>query len=111
MIDFARLTPPTPDKPKRRILPMPGFVVVKLNDAEEATPGGVFLPETVRQSQEATVVALGGANNVNNLEVGDTVVFTKYAGSELKLDDVLYIVLRFDNIIAKLLPAPADEQS
>ena len=92
-----------------RIQPLADRVVVKPQDNEERTRGGIYLPDTASKEkpQEGTIVAVGdGKLNDNGdrtpiaVKVGDTVLFAKYAGSEIKLDDVDYLILAEKDILA-----------
>lgn len=92
-----------------RIQPLADRVVVKPQDKEERTRGGIFLPDTASKEkpQEGTVMAVGdGKLNDNGqrvpiaVQVGDTVLFAKYSGSEVKLDDVDYLILAEKDILA-----------
>ena len=92
-----------------RIQPLADRVVVKPQEKEDRTRGGLYLPDTASQEkpQEGTVMAVGdGKLNDNGqrtpiaVKVGDTVLFAKYAGSEIKLDDVDYLILAEKDILA-----------
>ncbi len=92
-----------------RIQPLADRVVVKPQDKEERTRGGIYLPDTASQEkpQEGTVMAVGdgklnddGRRSPIDVKVGDTVLFAKYAGSEIKLDDVDYLILAEKDILA-----------
>jgi chaperonin GroES len=92
-----------------RIQPLADRVVVKPQEKEDRTRGGLYLPDTASQDkpQEGTVLAVGdGKLNDNGqrtpiaVKVGDTVLFAKYAGSEIKLDDVDYLILAEKDILA-----------
>jgi chaperonin GroES len=75
---------------------------------EEVTKGGIFLPDTAKEKpQEGEVVAVGpgrmtddGKRIVMDLKVGDRVIYSKYGGSEIKIDDVEMIILRESDILA-----------
>jgi len=77
---------------------------------EEKTAAGIFLPDTAKEKpQEGTVVAVGpgrldekGNRIPLEVKVGDTVLFAKYAGTEVKLDDTEYLILRESDILAIL---------
>ena len=71
--------------------------------------GGIYIPDTAKEKpQEGTIVAAGpcrltddGSRVPMELEVGDTVVYSKYAGTEYKEGDIEYLVLREDDILFK----------
>jgi len=79
----------------------------RLEEAEEVK-GGIIIPDSAKEKpQEATVVALGtgkldkdGKSVAWDVKVGDKVLIGKYAGTEVKLNDELYILLREEEILA-----------
>jgi len=90
------------------IKPLADRVVVKVISAEEKTQGGIVLPDTAKEKpQEAEIVAVGPGKVLDNgtrlapeVKVGDKVIFSKYSGSEVKLDGVEYLILRESDILA-----------
>ena len=81
-------------------------VVIKPEKEEMLSSCGIVLPETSQEKpQIGTIVAIGDGENMDNdknkmkVKVGDRVVFSKYAGVELKLDDENYIVMRQLDVI------------
>lgn len=92
-----------------RIRPLGDRVVIKRIEVEETTKSGIVLPGTAKEKpQEAEVVAVGPGGMVNGkevtmeLKVGDKVLFSKYAGNEVKIDGVEYTILKQDDILAVL---------
>ena len=89
------------------IKPLGERVVVKPLPSEEITKGGIVLPDTAKEKpQEGEVVAVGTGRLLDNgtrvsidLKVGDKILFSKYAGNEVKLDDVEYLILRESDIL------------
>ena len=90
--------------------PLGNRVVVKpLEDDEQMSSGGIYIPDTAKEKpQDGEVVAVGpgrltdeGQRIPIEVEVGDTVVYSKYAGTEYKLGDTEYLVLREDDILLK----------
>ena len=93
-----------------KLKPLFDRVVIDANKEENTTKSGIFLPETSQERpQIGVVVAVGDGENMDNdktglkVEVGDKVVFNRYAGVELKLDDKTYIVMRQLDIIGVLV--------
>lgn len=91
------------------IRPLGDRVVIKRIEAEETTKSGIVLPGTAKEKpQEAEVVAVGPGGLVNGKEVkmevkvGDKVLFSKYAGNEIKMDNIEYIILKQDDILAAI---------
>ncbi|MDO9107452.1 MAG: co-chaperone GroES [Coriobacteriia bacterium] len=81
--------------------PLGDRVIVKPADAEEKTQSGLFIPDTAKEKpQRGEVVAVGdgklkddGVRVPIDVKVGDTVIFSKYGGSEVKIDNVEYKIL------------------
>ena len=89
--------------------PLADRVVVKLVDREETTASGIVLPDTIKEKpQEGVVEAVGNGkyndstgNRVEmDVKVGDRVMFAKYAGSEVKVNDTEYLILAEKDILA-----------
>ena len=89
------------------IKPLADRVVVKLVEAEEKTKTGIFLTASAQEKpQVAEVIAVGPGGNVDGKEVtmsvkvGDRVIVSKYAGTEIKCDGREYNIVRNDDILA-----------
>jgi chaperonin GroES len=89
------------------IKPLADRVVVKAVEAEETTKSGIVLPGTAKEKpQMAEVVAVGpgglvdGKEVVMTVKVGDKVITSKYAGTEVKCDNVEYNIVRQSDILA-----------
>ncbi|SHJ57401.1 chaperonin GroES [Hathewaya proteolytica DSM 3090] len=85
------------------IRPLGDRVVIKRLEAEETTKSGIVLPGASKEKpQEAEVVAVGpGTAEVKmELKVGEKVLFSKYAGNEIKFDGVEYIIVSQSEILA-----------
>ncbi len=90
-----------------RIRPLGDRVVIKKLEAEEKTKSGIVLTGTAKEKpQEAEVVAVGPGGVVDGKEVkmevkvGDKVLFSKYAGTEVKVDGEEYTIIKQDDILA-----------
>lgn len=86
-----------------KLRPLGDKVVLKQLEAEEVTKSGIVLPgQSQEKPQQAEVVAVGpGTEDVTmNVKTGDKVVYSKYAGSEVKLDDEEYIIVKQSDILA-----------
>lgn len=90
-----------------KLKPLADRVVIKSLENEEVVKGGIILPGSAKEKpQMAEVVAVGPGSVVDGKEVsmyvnvGDRVIYSKYAGTEVKLDDVEYIVVRQNDILA-----------
>lgn len=91
------------------IKPLADRVVIKMLEAEETTKSGIILAGTAKEKpQIAEVVAVGPGGVVDGkevkmeLSVGDKVIMSKYAGTEVKLDGEEYIILRQSDVLAKI---------
>ena len=87
--------------------PLGDRVVIKNMEAEETTKGGIILATAAKEKPlMAEVVAVGPGGNVDGKEivmqvkVGDKVIYSKYAGTEVKLDGVEYIIVKQGDILA-----------
>ncbi|MCM1043857.1 MAG: co-chaperone GroES [Corallococcus sp.] len=90
-----------------KLKPLFDKVVVKEIQEKEESHGGIFLPTAAKEKQEiAVVVAVGEGGIVDGKEVkmivktGDKVLYSKYAGSEFKLDDEKVTIIRQSDILA-----------
>lgn len=90
-----------------KLVPLGDRVVLKQLVAEETTKSGIVLPgQNKEKPQQAEVVAVGPGGVIDGKEikmevkVGDQVVYSKYAGSEIKLDDEEYIIVKQNDILA-----------
>jgi chaperonin GroES len=90
-----------------KIKPLGDRVVIKMLETEETTKSGIVLPGTAKEKpQVAEIVAVGPGGVVDGKEVkmevsvGDKVLISKYAGTEVKLDDQEYTILRQSDILA-----------
>jgi len=88
--------------------PLGDRIVVEPIEREERTPGGIILPETAKEKpQEGKVLAVGpgrrdeeGKRIPMEVKEGDRVLYAKYAGTEVKLDDQKLLILRESDILA-----------
>jgi chaperonin GroES len=88
--------------------PLADRVVIKPIQAEEKTKGGIVLPDTAKDKpQEGEVVAVGPGRILDNgtkltpeVKVGDRVIYSKYSGSEVKIDGEEHLVVREQDILA-----------
>ena len=95
---------------KVALQPLDDRVVVQANEAEQTTASGLVIPDTAKETpQEGTVVAVGpgriGDDNERvpmDVAEGDTVIYSKYGGTEIKLGGEEYIILSARDILAKV---------
>ena len=92
------------------IKPLGERVVIEVAESDVTTASGIVLPDTAKEKpQKGKVVAVGtgkllesGQRAAMEVEVGDGVVFSKYSGSEIKVDDKDYLIVRESDILAIL---------
>lgn len=92
-----------------KLIPLFDRVVVQHIEAHETTASGIILPGSAQEKpQMATVISVGAGGVIDGKEVkmivrpGDIVLYSKYAGSEFKIDGEEYIVIRQSDILAKV---------
>ena len=90
-----------------KLVPLGARVVLKQLAAEETTKSGIVLPgQSKEKPQQAEVVAVGPGGTVDGKEVkmevkvGDNVIYSKYAGTEVKLDEEEFIIVKQNDILA-----------
>ena len=92
-----------------KLKPLADRLVVKPIEREEVTKGGIVLPDTVKEKpQEGEVLAVGpgrlsddGKRIAMDVKKGDIVLYAKYGGTEIKIDDEELIILRESDILAR----------
>ena len=90
-----------------KLVPLGDKIVLKQLEAEETTKSGIVLPGQAKEKpQEAEVIAVGPGGVVEGkevkmeVEVGNKVIYSKYAGTEVKLDGEEYIIVKQNDILA-----------
>ena len=92
-----------------KLQPLADRVLVKPIEKEEKTKSGIYLPDTAKEKpQEGKVVAVGPGKMTDDgkripldLKVGDRVIYAKYGGTEIKVDDEEMMILRESDVLAK----------
>jgi len=91
------------------ITPLHDRVLVRRLEEKETAKGGIIIPDTAKEKpQEGEVVAIGagkmekGQRVPLDVEVGDRILFGKYTGNDIKIDDQEYLILREEEILAKV---------
>jgi chaperonin GroES len=89
-----------------KIQPLSDRVVVQTQDAEEQTASGLYIPDTAKEKPQRGVVLAVGPGRVENgnkiamtVKAGDTVLYGKYSGTEVTLDDTEYMIMRESDIL------------
>lgn len=93
-----------------KMKPLHDRAIVRRLEEERTTPGGIVIPDSAAEKpSRGEVVAIGTGKLLDNgevrplaVKVGDTVLFGKYAGTEIKVDGEEYVVMREDDIVAIL---------
>ncbi|MGI8927244.1 MAG: co-chaperone GroES [Tepidiformaceae bacterium] len=101
----------TKAKPRTSLVPLADRIVIIPLKQEEMTASGLVIPDTVKEKpQQGEVVAVGPGRLDDNgkrvpmdLRSGDRILYAKYTGTEIKLDNEEYIVLNEKDILAKLV--------
>ena len=90
-----------------KLKPLGDKVVLQHQKAEEKTQSGIILPDSAKEKpQEAVVIAVGPGKEVDGkltqmqVKEGDKVIYTKYAGTEIKVDEEEYVIVDHTDIIA-----------
>ena len=91
-----------------KVVPLNDKIVVKRLEAEEKTAGGIVLPDTAKEKpKQGKILALGdgkaledGKRATFQVKVGDRVLFTNYAGSEVTIDGKEYLIMTEDDLLA-----------
>ena len=90
-----------------KIRPLGDRLLVERAEEREAKKGGIIIPDTAKEKpQEGTVIAVGagkvsddGKTIPMNVKKGDRILFGKYSGSEIKVDDNEYLIMREDDVL------------
>jgi chaperonin GroES len=88
---------------KVKIKPLADRVLVEAAAAEDKTAGGIIIPDTAKEKpQKGTVVAVGPGKKDEpmTVKVGDSVLYGKYAGTEITIDGNNYLIMRESDIVA-----------
>src|SRR3954465_7062549 len=91
-----------------KLRPLYDRIVVRRKEAKETMRGGIIIPDTAKEKpQEAEVIAAGegkfnegGKRMKIDVKKGDTILIGKYSGTEIKIEDVEYTILREDEVLA-----------
>ncbi len=90
-----------------KLKPIGDRIVLKQLEAEKATASGIVLPtQSKEKPQEAEVIAIGNGVNAEgvridmNIEIGDKVIYSKYAGTDVKLNKEEFVIVKYSDILA-----------
>jgi len=110
-IFMAKAAAPAKAKAKTKLVPLADRIVITPLKQDEVTASGLVIPDTAKEKpQQGEVVAVGPGHLDDNgkrvpmdVSVGDRILYAKYTGTEVKLDNEEYIVLNEKDILAKLV--------
>ena len=93
-----------------KIRPLHDRILVERLEEKEAKKGGIIIPDTAKEKpQEGKVIAVGNGKVTDegtkiplDVKAGDKILFGKYSGSEVKIDDKEYLIMREDDVLAIL---------
>ncbi|MGB9621556.1 MAG: co-chaperone GroES [Brevinematia bacterium] len=83
-----------------KVKPLGDRVLVKVLQIEEKTKGGIYIPQTAQEKTQQGIVEEIGDSDQIKVKVGQKIIYDKYAGTQIKIDDVEYLILRNDDILA-----------
>src|SRR5580693_7828118 len=94
------------------VTPLHDRVLVKRIEEKESDKGGIIIPDSAKEKPQEGEIVAAGAGKIEkgqrvplDVKVGDRILFGKYSGSEIKIDDEEYLILREEEILAKLAGA------
>ena len=84
-----------------KITPLGDRVLIKVEESEQKTAGGIFIPETAQEkTQQGLVVAVGEDEDAINVKAKDRVMYDKYAGTSVKVDGEDHLIVKASDILA-----------
>lgn len=92
-----------------KLKPTPGYLMIKPLEAEEKTKSGIYLPDNAKEEKpvHGQVLAVGepeitdgGAKRNSPAKVGDTVIYKKWGGNEVKIEGIEYLFVKFEDVLA-----------
>jgi chaperonin GroES len=90
------------------VQPLGSRVLVRVTAQESVTPSGLYVPESAKEKpQRGEVVAVGDDTELIKVAVGDRVLFPKYTGTEIRVDDTDHLILEATDLLSILRDAPA----
>jgi chaperonin GroES len=90
-----------------KIKPLHDRILIKRVEEKETVKGGIIIPDTAKEKpQEGEVIAVGGGKKTEegkviplDVKAGDRILFGKYSGTEIKIEDVEYLIIREDEVL------------
>ncbi len=86
---------------KTKVQPLGKNILIKVKEQEEKTASGIYLPDTASQEkpQQGTVIAVGTDENIS-VKSGQEVIYSRYSGTEVTIDDEEYLIVKESDILA-----------
>jgi len=88
-----------------KIRPINAHVLVKALEAADATPGGIYLPDTAKEKQTEGEVIAVAEDATEEVAVGDRVIYREFAGTEVSVEGEDYVLLSSDDLLVKYVAA------
>ena len=93
-----------------KVKPLHDRILIKRVEEKETVKGGIIIPDTAKEKpQEGEVIAVGGGKKTEegkviplDVKAGDRILFGKYSGTEIKIDDQEYLIIREDEVLGIL---------
>ena len=94
-----------------KVMPLTDHIVLKSVEQEEVTPSGLVIPDTAKEKpQHGEVLSVGpgklndaGVMETIDLDSGDHILYQKYTGQEVTVDNEEYLIIRFGDVLAKMV--------
>ena len=85
-----------------KVKPLKDRLFVKYSEEEDKTPGGLYIPDTAKEKpQKGIVVEIG--SEVKDVKVDNRILFDKYSGSKIMIDDVEYLIIKEEDVLGILV--------
>ncbi len=83
-----------------KVKPLGDRLLVRVLQVEEKTKGGIYIPQTAQEKTQQGIVEEIGDPELVKVKVGQKIIYDKYAGTQIKIDDVEYLILKNDDVLA-----------
>ncbi|HDQ13210.1 MAG TPA: co-chaperone GroES [Sediminispirochaeta sp.] len=83
-----------------KVKPLGDRVLVKLEEVEEKTAGGIFIPQTAQEKTQSGLVVAVGEDEMIKVKEGQKIMYDKYAGTTVTIDNVDHLLIRYSDILA-----------
>jgi chaperonin GroES len=84
-----------------KVKPLGDRILIKITEGESKTASGIIIPQTAQEkTQNGVVIAVGTDKDVIKVKEGDKVMYDKYAGAQIKIDNVDHLIVKFADVLA-----------